>query len=130
MEAAQRYPQCQIIGIDYKSATLASLQECSKNLSFKHTIVHEGHTGLESFDDNVADHLMMRDVWLVNSPEHKWLDVLRQVYRVLKPGGYIEIYEPGKEKFLFLFLIALIKPSLCQRTRLGNEISWIAPLLG
>lgn len=57
--------------------------------------MHEGHTGLESFEDNVADHVMMRDVWLVNSPEHKWLDVLRQVHRVLKPGGCIEIYEQG-----------------------------------
>lgn len=64
-----------------------------KNFSFQNANLHEGDIGLHRFQDNTVDYIMMRDVWLVNSSPAKWKNVLKQVYRVLKPGGYIEIYE-------------------------------------
>lgn len=58
-------------------------------------MIHQGKTGLESFHDNTVDFIMMRDVWLVNSPASKWTLILQEIYRILKPGGFIEIYEQG-----------------------------------
>lgn len=39
---------------------------------------------------------MMRDVWIFNTPNSKWKTLLNEVQRVLKPGGYIEIFEQSK----------------------------------
>lgn len=59
-------------------------------------MIHQGETGLQEFGDNQVDYIMMRDVWLVNAPACKWTNLLKEIYRILKPGGYIEIYEQGK----------------------------------
>ncbi|KAI8143645.1 S-adenosyl-L-methionine-dependent methyltransferase [Fennellomyces sp. T-0311] len=93
MEMAQQFPHSQVIGMDFQSATLSSLGRSLSNLSFKNIIVGQGTTGLETLQDNTVDYLMMRDVWLVNSPGYKWLETLVQVFRVLKPGGWVEVYE-------------------------------------
>lgn len=107
MEMAQQFPDCQVVGIDYEQATLPSLAESLKNLRFHNVVIHEGCTGLEDFEDNSADYIMMRDVWMVNSPAYRWEETLSHVYRVLKPGGWVELYEqelevhhPGPSLFL------------------------------
>ncbi len=102
IELAFEFPNAQVIGIDYESATVSSLTNTVKNFSFKNAMIHQGKTGLESFRDNTVDFIMMRDVWLVNSPASKWTSILREIYRILKPGGYIEIYEQGKKKKRFI----------------------------
>ncbi|KAG0176105.1 hypothetical protein DFQ29_006542 [Apophysomyces sp. BC1021] len=48
---------------------------------------------METIEDNAVDFVMMRDVWLVNAPEKNWIDVLHEVSRILRPGGWIEVYE-------------------------------------
>ncbi|KAI9488472.1 hypothetical protein BDB00DRAFT_847792 [Zychaea mexicana] len=93
MEMAQQFPTCQVIGMDFQSATLSSLGRSINNLSFQNIVVQHDTTGLESLQEGSVDYLMMRDVWLVNSPAHKWVETLKQVFRVLKPGGWVEIYE-------------------------------------
>ncbi|KAG0174704.1 hypothetical protein DFQ28_007569 [Apophysomyces sp. BC1034] len=98
MEMAQEFPDAQVIGIDYASATLTNFTY-TKNSCFWPAIVHEGDNGLGAFEDNVVDYIMMRDVWLVNSPTHKWIDLFEDIKRILKPGGWIEIYEQDLEMF-------------------------------
>lgn len=107
MEMAQQFPDCEVVGIDYEQATLPSLADSLKNLRFHNVVIHEGCTGFEDFEDNSADYIMMRDVWMVNSPAHRWAETLSEVYRVLKPGGWVELYEqelevqhPGPNLFL------------------------------
>ena len=93
MEMAQQFPNCQVVGMDFQSATLSSLGRSMSNLSFQDVVMQRNTTGLEPLAEDTVDYLMMRDVWLVNSPGHKWFETLAQVFRILKPGGWIEIYE-------------------------------------
>ncbi|KAI8393943.1 S-adenosyl-L-methionine-dependent methyltransferase [Radiomyces spectabilis] len=97
MELAHKFPECHVVGIDYPSATMSKLSSAHNNLEFQHMLPHEEHTGLEQFEDNCVDYLMMRDVWLSNSPHHKWRQIMQQVMRILKPGGWLEIYEQDLE---------------------------------
>lgn len=59
-------------------------------------MIHQGETGLNVIENNQVDYIVMRDVWLVNCPVSKWTNLFEEVLRILKPGGYIEIYEQGK----------------------------------
>ncbi|KAF7725985.1 hypothetical protein EC973_009131 [Apophysomyces ossiformis] len=92
MEMAQEFPDAQVIGIDYSSAMLPNFTY-TKNASFRPAIIHEGDNGFGTLEDNAVDYIMMRDVWLVNSPSHKWIDLFNDIKRILKPGGWIEVYE-------------------------------------
>lgn len=100
VELAFEFPNAKVVGIDYESATVSSLTDTVKNFTFHNALIHEGQTGLEKFKDNTVDYIMMRDVWLVNSPASKWTRILTEIHRILKPGGYIEIYEQGIIKSL------------------------------
>ncbi|CAO3607087.1 unnamed protein product [Mucor fragilis] len=93
IELAFEFPNAKVVGIDYESVTVASLTNTVKNFSFHNAMIHQGETGLQEFGDNQVDYIMMRDVWLVNAPACKWTNLLKEIYRILKPGGYIEIYE-------------------------------------
>jgi ubiquinone/menaquinone biosynthesis C-methylase UbiE len=96
IEIAFEFPNAKIIGIDYESATVSSLTDTVINFSFQSAMMHQGKSGLETIEDNTVDYIMMRDVMLVNSPAQKWINIFKEIYRILKPGGYIEIYENGK----------------------------------
>ncbi|KAL0087804.1 S-adenosyl-L-methionine-dependent methyltransferase [Phycomyces blakesleeanus] len=93
LELAEEFPDAKVIGIDFKTAPLQNIAETRTNLTFQDITICEGHTGLEGYPDNAVDYVMMRDVWIVNSPIHKWHNILKQVLRILKPGGWIEIIE-------------------------------------
>lgn len=96
MEMAERFPNAQVIGVDFEEATLSNLQHEYHNLKFRHVVIHTYSTGLESFDDNSVDFVMMRDVWFINAPPSKWMNVLKESFRILKPGGWIEMTEHCK----------------------------------
>lgn len=96
IELALEFPNTKVIGIDYETATVSCLNSSVKNFSFRNAMIHQGETGLKSFKDNQVDYIVMRDVWLVNCPVSKWTSLFEEIYRILKPGGYIEIYEQGK----------------------------------
>ncbi|CEP14464.1 hypothetical protein [Parasitella parasitica] len=96
IELALEFPNAKIVGIDYESVTVASLNDTVKNFSFHNAMIHQGETGLRGFGCNQVDYIMMRDVWLVNTPAWKWSSLLQEIYRILKPGGYIEIYEQDR----------------------------------
>ncbi|KAG2213136.1 hypothetical protein INT47_011285 [Mucor saturninus] len=93
IELAIEFPNSKVIGIDYESATVASLNTSVKNFSFQNAMIHQGETGLNVIENNQVDYIVMRDVWLVNCPVSKWTNLFEEVLRILKPGGYIEIYE-------------------------------------
>lgn len=106
IELAFEFPNAKVVGIDYESVTVASLTNTVKNFSFHNAMIHQGETGLKEFGDNQVDYIMMRDVWLVNAPACKWTNLLKEIYRILKPGGYIEIYEQGNVIALYILLIS------------------------
>lgn len=96
MEMAGLFPNAQVVGIDFKEATFPNLRHGIPNLDFKITVIHDNMTGLESFDDNTVDYVLIRDAWLMMAPVSKWDNILHQVYRVLKPGGSVELSEHSK----------------------------------
>ncbi|KAF7726738.1 hypothetical protein EC973_008512 [Apophysomyces ossiformis] len=93
VETALEFPQAQVIGIDCETATIDNLSTPVPNYCFQHAVIRDGYTGLENIKDNMVDFVMIRNAWLINAPEKKWMDTLREVYRVLRPGGWIEIHE-------------------------------------
>ncbi|KAG2235256.1 hypothetical protein INT48_004723 [Thamnidium elegans] len=93
MEMAALFPESQVVGVDFKEATLSNLQYDIPNLEFRHVVIYDNYTGLESFETNTVDYIMMRDVWFINAPVSKWKVVLEESFRILKPGGWIELSE-------------------------------------
>ncbi|KAI8063712.1 uncharacterized protein B0P05DRAFT_590246 [Gilbertella persicaria] len=93
MEMATLFPNTRVIGVDFKEATLLNSHYGLPNLEFKYVVIHDRITGLESFEPNSVDYFMMRDCWLMNAPVYKWDNVLKEAYRILKPGGFIQIEE-------------------------------------
>lgn len=96
MEMAALFPEAQVIGVDFKEAALSNLQHEFSNLKFRPVVIHNSSTGLETFESNSVDFVMMRDVWFINAPSSKWVNVLKESFRILKPGGWIEMSEHCK----------------------------------
>jgi ubiquinone/menaquinone biosynthesis C-methylase UbiE len=96
IELAFEFPNAKVVGIDYETVTVSSLTNTVKNFSFLTANIHEGDNGLQHFQDNQVDYIMMRDVWLFNTHSSKWKILFKEIHRVLKPGGCIEIYEQSK----------------------------------
>ncbi|KAF4945306.1 hypothetical protein FGADI_12046 [Fusarium gaditjirri] len=85
MEFADRFPNASVIGTD-----LAPIQPgwIPPNLEFQ----IEDCTQEWTFQPNSFDYIHMR--WLVGSIAD-WKSLFKEAYKCLKPGGYIESYEPS-----------------------------------
>ncbi|KAF5983623.1 methyltransferase [Fusarium bulbicola] len=83
-EFADKFPNASVIGTD-----LAPIQPgwIPPNLGFQ----IEDCTGEWIFQPNTFDYIHMR--WLVYSIAD-WKSLFKEAYKCLKPGGYIESYEP------------------------------------
>ncbi|PCD37205.1 hypothetical protein AU210_005709 [Fusarium oxysporum f. sp. radicis-cucumerinum] len=85
MEFADKFPNASVIGTD-----LAPIQPgwIPPNLEFQ----IEDCTQQWTFQPNSFDYIHMR--WLVGSIAD-WKSLFKESYKCLKPGGYIESYEPS-----------------------------------
>ncbi|KAF7723928.1 hypothetical protein EC973_001500 [Apophysomyces ossiformis] len=87
MEMASQYPECQFIGID--TATELSPDPLAlPNVQFEST---EDLKALP-LDDESMDVVHMRALNL-RTPVDSWLPTLREVHRVLKPGGVVQLVD-------------------------------------
>lgn len=87
LEMATQYKDAKVLGLDLKPPAFhhgnpANLQYTQTNLS-------------ESWpmNDNSVDFIFQRNMCL-NIQKDEWPKVLGEMFRVLKPGGYIELLEP------------------------------------
>ena len=90
---AALFPNAKVIGVDFKEATFQNVHYSLPNMEFRFAVIHDKVTGLESFESDSVDFFIMRDCWLINAPSYKWDNLFGEVYRILKPGGFIEVEE-------------------------------------
>ncbi|KAJ3122001.1 hypothetical protein HK098_003186 [Nowakowskiella sp. JEL0407] len=85
------YPEAQVWGVDMAQSLFAGV-EVLPNMKF--------FTGnvLESlpFEDNTFDGIYQR-LMILAIPNDKWDQVIKELLRILKPGGYLELCEPDLE---------------------------------
>lgn len=87
LELATNYPNTKFVGIDITKAFPSEIKP--KNLVF---IQHDINGSLLPFPENTFDYVRMSNMNTCLK-DHQWDAVLREMVRVLKPGGYIELME-------------------------------------
>ncbi|KAI7889030.1 S-adenosyl-L-methionine-dependent methyltransferase [Mucor mucedo] len=87
LDMATEYPNVQFTGIDQISSIPQDIRP--SNIDFS---VQDVLCGL-SFEDNSFDFVQMR-LFSMTFDRAYWVQALAEVYRVLKPGGYIQLLEP------------------------------------
>ncbi|RIB06256.1 S-adenosyl-L-methionine-dependent methyltransferase [Gigaspora rosea] len=87
-DIATTYPNVEVIGLDISSHQPEYIKP--KNFSFVKANVFEGIP----FEDNTFDFVFQRFL-VFGYPEDKWPNVINELVRVLKPGGFIELCEPS-----------------------------------
>ncbi|KAI8338600.1 S-adenosyl-L-methionine-dependent methyltransferase [Chlamydoabsidia padenii] len=83
MDVAKDYPNCQLTGVDLSDVFPTNIQ--SSNIDFK---VGNVVAGLP-YDDNTFDFIHVRFL-IAALREDEWPIVLKELFRILKPGGVIQ----------------------------------------
>ena len=97
MEMATQFPHAHFIGVDKQASFPHDIKP--KNCHFKLFDINQSTVKLPFLDQSV-DYIFQRDLnWDLS--ETTWLPLVREFFRVLKPGGWIELVEPVS---LFLLL--------------------------
>ncbi|KAI9021562.1 S-adenosyl-L-methionine-dependent methyltransferase [Phycomyces nitens] len=86
MDIAIDYPGTHVTGIDIADIFPTTIRP--KNVDFKLVNVLDGLP----FPDNTFDFVHMR-LLIVAFRRHEWNQVINEIYRVLKPGGYVQLVE-------------------------------------
>ncbi|MDE3230760.1 MAG: methyltransferase domain-containing protein [Chloroflexota bacterium] len=94
-EMASLFPNANVVGADIASPGQESGQDAARpeNYAFVSGNVLEGLP----FSDGAFDYTHMR-LLLFAIPEARWPDVTRELVRVTKPGGWIELVETGPQQ--------------------------------
>lgn len=87
LEVAVQYPTARVIALDIKFPQ--TLHYSPKNLECKVMDIMEEWQGIA---DNSVDFIFQRNMGQTIKTD-KWEFVLKEMYRTLKPGGFIELFE-------------------------------------
>ncbi|KAM3589162.1 hypothetical protein VKS41_000040 [Umbelopsis sp. WA50703] len=90
---AQKYPLAHVRGWALDPPTV-SVPESLKNLSFVRKDLFQPAAGLTAIADSSIDFIYIRDMAYAITSNEQWISVIHEAYRVLCPGGWIEITEP------------------------------------
>ncbi|KAI8979010.1 S-adenosyl-L-methionine-dependent methyltransferase [Pilobolus umbonatus] len=95
MDMATEFPSAQFIGIDQASLFPTDIRP--PNVEFKKVNILNGLP----YEDNTFDVVQMR-LFLFAFNKYQWVQSMKEIYRVLKPGGFIQLLEvqmidPGDE---------------------------------
>jgi ubiquinone/menaquinone biosynthesis C-methylase UbiE len=105
LDMAHAYPKAKIIGLDtfplddkrlkgYASATISA-----PNIVYKYGDL----TAHLSLPDNYIDIIYQRDTAPI-LPHGRWPFLFKELKRVMKPGGYIELVEYGKNRTIIEYI--------------------------
>lgn len=90
MEMATQFPHVHFIGVDKQAYFPHDIKP--KNCHFKLFDINQSMVKLPFLDQSV-DYIFQRDLnWDLS--EATWLPLVREFFRILKPGGWIELVEP------------------------------------
>jgi ubiquinone/menaquinone biosynthesis C-methylase UbiE len=99
MEMANAYPGCTFIGIDKHAVFPRDIKP--KNCHFQ--LVDIANAVYLPFPDNSIDYIFQRDMnWSLNKDD--WAPLMQEYFRILKPGGWIELME-SVSSFILVFYI-------------------------
>ncbi|KAL7319725.1 hypothetical protein PS15m_002826 [Mucor circinelloides] len=90
LEMGETYPNSKFHGIDASSVFPESIKP--SNVEFCVTNIAEKIP----FSDNTFDYIHQR-LLILGLTNDDWENALKELYRVLKPGGYIEVVEPDMQ---------------------------------
>jgi predicted SAM-dependent methyltransferase len=104
---AQKYPSAIVVGWALDPPTV-SVPESLKNLSFTKVDLFQPTAGIHMLESDTVDFMSIRDMGFVIATNERWTSVIKEAYRVLRPGGWLEIIEPGTNfaRLLLLHTIA------------------------
>ncbi|KAI8059939.1 S-adenosyl-L-methionine-dependent methyltransferase [Gilbertella persicaria] len=86
LEMATQYTDSQVLGLDLKPPALQP--GSPSNLRYNQTNITESWP----MNDNSIDFIFQRNMYL-SVQKDQWPSLLEEMFRVLKPGGYIELLE-------------------------------------
>ncbi|KAG2236298.1 hypothetical protein INT48_001361 [Thamnidium elegans] len=86
LEMANQYTESQVLGIDLKPPVFQHGNPT--NLRYNQTNLNESWP----MNDNSVDFIFQRNMYL-HIQKDQWPKILEEMFRVLKPGGYIELIE-------------------------------------
>ena len=89
IEMAQAFPNAQVVGIDLEELCSTGVERPANYLFTQANVLHP-----LPFADHAFDCVHQR-LMLMSIPAFKWPVVLRELVRVTKPGGWIELVEVG-----------------------------------
>lgn len=107
METATRFPHAQFIGIDKKPLFPQYIKP--RNCKFKLFEITDNIQQVKlPFDDASVDFIFQRDLnWGLT--EATWLPLVTEYFRILKPGGWIELVEPVSSNGVCYWLYYLLR---------------------
>ncbi|KAI9277918.1 S-adenosyl-L-methionine-dependent methyltransferase [Umbelopsis sp. AD052] len=120
VEMALKYPTAHILGWALDPPTV-SVPDSLKNLSFAKVDLFQPDAGIHLLDSDTVDFIYIRDLALIMATNERWLSAIKEAYRVLRPGGWIEIIEPDYQaikcgsnfkKLVDVLEIALVKANI------------------
>ncbi|KAG1107803.1 hypothetical protein G6F42_016232 [Rhizopus arrhizus] len=95
MEMATQFPHAHFIGVDKHASFPHDIKP--KNCHFKLFDISQSSVSLPFMDQSV-DYIFQRDLnW--DLAETTWLPLVKEFFRILKPGGWIELVEPDIETY-------------------------------
>lgn len=92
MEIATQFPAATFIGLDKKPLFPRYIKPKNCQFLLCDITINNGKVNLP-YDDCSVDYIFQRDMnWGLT--EAIWLPLMKEYYRILKPGGWIELVEP------------------------------------
>ena len=93
-DMATNYPNAEFTGIDI--SPIQSSQVKPENFTFIQANLLDGLP----FEDDSFDFVFQR-LFVSSIPKDKWLPVINELTRVLKPGGYLEVKNASIFRFMY-----------------------------
>ena len=100
LEIAQSYPQCNVIGMDIVPPNINKDDKSGmshKNIPSNVAYCYGDVLAPLKYKDEQFDYVYQRDIAHI-MPMHKWPDLIKEINRILRPGGQVELVEYGKKK--------------------------------